>query len=365
MDEHTEPESPADGEPGRTGPTAAGDTAMGATNVAGNGPAEQPAQQFAGPGTGPGWQQDTGPGTGPGWQPYAAPGAYPPPAAGSSWYRGHIPGAPADGTVPPGHSAPGAVGYSAPSAAGSSATGAQPTVGPSARRPTWGAPPAASPGTASQTRTRWKPWQKVAAGAGLAAVVAVGGVAAVTAANASSDNQAGRALAGAGYGPGGGFGPGAMAGESGTADGAMPGGPGFARRGGAMGLMNALHGEFVVELNGSTQTRRLQTGKVTAVGNGSLTVSSTDNFSATYVVGSDLDVSSIAVGDTVRVIASVDGSTVTAISVQSDDDAGTGTAGQAPVGQGGGTQGMPGGTDLPTPPTQGQSAPTTVAPQTS
>ena len=181
MDEHTEPESPADGDPGRTGPTAAGDNATGATNVAGNEPAEQPgaAQQFAGPGTGPGWQQYASPGTGPGWQQYAAPGAYPPPA-GSSWYAGHTPGAPADGTVPPGYPAAGPAGYAAP--------GAQPPAGASPGRPTWGAPPVALPATASQTRTRWKPWKKVAAGAALAAVVAVGGVAAVTAANASNES---------------------------------------------------------------------------------------------------------------------------------------------------------------------------------
>ena len=356
MDEHTEPESPADGDPGRTGPTAAGDTATGATNVAGNEPAEQPsvAQQFAGPGTGPGWQRYAGPGTGPGWQQqYAAPGAYPPPA-GSSWHAGHSPGAPADGTVPPGYPAPGAPGYPAPGAAGYAAPGyaapgAQPPAGASPGRPTWGAPPAALPATASQTRTRWKPWKKVAAGATLAAVVAVGGVAAVTAANAS--NESGSTQPGQGGNGAGGFGPGAAGYGIGSGTG-MPGGAGFGGRGSAMALAEALHGEFVVETDsGGTQTERLQRGQVTAVSAGSLSVSSTDGFAATYVIGSDLDVSGVAVGDTVRVVATVDGSTVTAISMQSGTAGGPGGTGQG--------SGTSGGAGELTPPGNGQSAPQT------
>ena len=114
----------------------------------------------------------------------------------------------------------------------------------------------------------------------------------------------------------------------------------------AMALAGALHGEFVVQTqDGGTQTERLQTGSVTAVAAGSMSVTSTDGFAATYVIGSDVDVSGVAVGDTVRVIATVDGDTVTATSVQS--------ATGAMPGQGAGTGELPGGT-----------APT-AAPQTS
>ena len=108
----------------------------------------------------------------------------------------------------------------------------------------------------------------------------------------------------------------------------MPGG-GFGGRGAAMALAGALHGEFVVQTeDGATQTQRLQTGVVTAVDAGSLSVTSTDGFTATYVIGSDVDVSGVAVGDTVRVIATVDGDTVTATSVQSET---ADLSGQGPV----------------------------------
>jgi hypothetical protein len=205
--------------------------------------------------------------------------------------------------------------------------------------------------SAAPAKSRVAPWKKVAGGVALAAVVAVGGVAAVTAANASSDSgstQAGPGgTGGSGYGPAG-FGPGGQADGTGATGGSgtgMPGG-GFGGRGGAMALAGALHGEFVVQTqDGGTQTERLQTGSVTAVAAGSMSVTSTDGFAATYVIGSDVDVSGVAVGDTVRVIATVDGDTVTATSVQS--------ATGAMPGQGAGTGELPGGT-----------APT-AAPQTS
>jgi len=163
----------------------------------------------------------------------------------------------------------------------------------------------------------------------LAAVVAVGGVAAVTAANAGDSGSTQSAPGGpngySGFGPGGHAGDGTAAGGSGAG---MPGG--FGGRGGAMALAGALHGEFVVETqDGGTQTERLQTGAVTAVAAGSLSVTSTDGFAATYTIGSGVDVSGIAAGDTVRVIATVDGDTVTATSVQSESGD---MAGQVPGG---------------------------------
>ena len=133
-----------------------------------------------------------------------------------------------------------------------------------------------------------------------------------------------------------------------------------------MALTNALHGEFVVQTqDGGTQTQRLQRGDVTALAAGSLSVTSSDGFAATYVVPADLDVSSIAVGDTVRVIATVDGDTVTATSVQSGTVGMQGVDGQSRSGGG-----MPGGAGVPngSDPT---AAPTSVpsdgpaAPQTS
>jgi hypothetical protein len=116
----------------------------------------------------------------------------------------------------------------------------------------------------------------------------------------------------------------------------MPGG--FGGRGGVMALAGALHGEFVVQTqDGGVQTERLQTGAVTAVAGGSLSVTSTDGFVAGYVIGADLDVSGVAVGDTVQVIATVDGDTVTATSVRSE-------TGDLPV-PGAGEGALPGGTD--------------------
>ncbi|MGS0684014.1 hypothetical protein ACVBEQ_02460 [Nakamurella sp. GG22] len=165
-------------------------------------------------------------------------------------------------------------------------------------------------GSASPTRTRnpWKLWQKAAAGATLAAVVGVGGVAAVSAANASSEaGTAGIAGQGAdGYRANGYGGP-AMA-DGGRAD---FGGP---RE--AMALAGALHGDFVVQTDGTaTETRRLQNGSVTALSAGSLTVTSSDGYVGNYTVPTDLELSDVAVGDDVRVLATVAADTATVISV--------------------------------------------------
>ncbi len=221
---------------------------------------------------------------------------------------------------------------------------------------TWGAPAggAQNPGGNRRPTAMWK---KVVGGVALAAVVGVGGVAAVNAANASNTptgqgGPGGFASSSGGYGQG--FGPG--------------GGTDTGRRGGIGALGDALHGEFVVSTaSGGTETRRLQRGTVTAAGSGSLAVTSTDNFSATYTVGSGVDVSGIAVGDTVTVIATVDGSTVTAVTVIE----GSGFGGMPPgaIDPDGdadqGRMGAPGGTPPNgTAPQQG-TAPTTQAPQTS
>jgi hypothetical protein len=248
----------------------------------------------------------------------------------------HIPSATGDELTPPqGYQPP--PGYHPPqNHPGETAWGAAPTANP-------------APGTGAATTPKAKiaPWKKVAGAVVLVAVVGVGGFAAVTAANASDSGSAQTAPGGSGAGGYGsaGFGPGGQAGDGTGGSGAgMPGG--FGGPGGVMALAGALHGEFVVQTQaGGTQTERLQSGSVTAVAAGSLSVTSTDGFAATYVIGSDVDVSGIAVGDTVRVIATVDGDTVTATSVQAE----TGAMG----GQGAAGGALPGGT-----------APT-AAPQTS
>jgi hypothetical protein len=188
----------------------------------------------------------------------------------------------------------------------------------------WGAPAAPDPN--GTPPTRWKTWQKVTAGGVLAGVVAIGAVAAISAANASSTeaatSQAGFAGGGQGFGGQ----------ESGSgARGGMAG---------AMELANALHGDFVVSSGTGTQTMRLQTGELTAVDGGSITVTSTDGYTSTYALGSGVDASGLAQGATVRVIATVQGDTATATSVTSGTAGFGGTPGQAQSGTGRGGSGM-------------------------
>lgn len=160
-------------------------------------------------------------------------------------------------------------------------------------------------------------WKKVAGVAAVAAVVAVGGVAAVTVANASNDGGSGHSASATG--------PGASVGSAGDSH---PGGFG---RGGAMALAGALHGEFVVQADDSgTQVMRMQRGAVTAVSADSLLVTSTDGFSATYVIDADLDVSAISVDDNVLVLATVDGDVVTATAVRSGTDLSGSSGGPGP-----------------------------------
>lgn len=89
---------------------------------------------------------------------------------------------------------------------------------------------------------------------------------------------------------------------------------------------SALHGEFVVLEGAATVTERIQTGSVTAVSSTGITVKSADGFSATYVVGSDLDVSAFPTGSDVTVIARVRGTTATATSVAAARTTNTGGA---------------------------------------
>ncbi len=124
--------------------------------------------------------------------------------------------------------------------------------------------------------------------------------------------------------------------QPGDRDGDAPGaghdgwgrGPG-ARHGGPAGLglmgpRGALHGELVVpQRDGTgTQTVVVQAGEVTAVSAKSLSLKSTDGYTATYVITSttrvgarSTGITSLKKGDTVSVLATKSGSTLTAVMV--------------------------------------------------
>jgi hypothetical protein len=100
------------------------------------------------------------------------------------------------------------------------------------------------------------------------------------------------------------------------------GGPGGF--GGLGGPRGALHGELVVPQEDGTGTRTItvQNGSVTAVSATRLTVKSTDGFDATYVVSSSTrlaagaeSISAVKVGHRVTVVATKNGSTLTAIRI--------------------------------------------------
>lgn len=153
---------------------------------------------------------------------------------------------------------------------------------------------------------------------GVAALIAVGGTVAVTSANADNAPSS----ASSGMQPVGGEGAGTNGGTASGTTGTHGGANGTGRSGGFGGGMasrslvaGALHGEFVVADGTGTVTERLQTGAVTSVSSTSLTVQSTDDFTASYTVPSGTDVSALAAGTAVTVIARVDGSTLTVVSI--------------------------------------------------
>ena len=89
------------------------------------------------------------------------------------------------------------------------------------------------------------------------------------------------------------------------------------------GPFGAVHGQFVVpKSGGGYQTVDTQRGSVTAVSAASITVKSADGFTKTYQVTSTTNVdaqragiSSVKTGNQVTVVATVSGSTATAVSV--------------------------------------------------
>lgn len=199
--------------------------------------------------------------------------------------------------------------------------------GPDPQAP-WGAPPPAASqpeprqpetgtagtlgtaGTAGAgTTPRWS-WRKSLVAVLVALGITAGGGVAVYAASGSAgaDANGGPGAPGSGYG--------------------QPGGPGVRppldgpMDGGRMGaLLGALHGEFVVAENGGYVTKLMQVGELTETTDDSVTVRSEDGFTQTYRLETDTagtddtddtmkaDVQS---GDTVRVVATRSGDTVTA-----------------------------------------------------
>jgi hypothetical protein len=89
------------------------------------------------------------------------------------------------------------------------------------------------------------------------------------------------------------------------------------------GLGGVVHGQVTERTSsGGYQTVDVQTGTVTAVSSSSITVKSADGYSATYVVISSTEVnaqaagiSTVKVGDTVDLTATVSGRTATAASI--------------------------------------------------
>ncbi|WP_413249900.1 hypothetical protein [Sinomonas flava] len=165
--------------------------------------------------------------------------------------------------------------------------GAQPAAGWGAPAPQqgqpaagWGAPAPHGPGRRGMSRT-----QKGLAAAGIAVVLAAGAGAAVYAATGSTSG-AGTAQGVGQPGAGGQPGTGGQSrfGQDGSAqDGVAPDGFGPAGMGaGTMGQV--LHGEYVVLRDSQNVTMVMQTGTITAVSSGSVTVKSADGFQQTYAL---------------------------------------------------------------------------------
>ena len=243
-----------------------------------------------------------------------------------------------------------------PAADATAGWGAPPGPAAPASSPAWGMPrqesPASAaaagwgaPGAASKSASAAKPWtlKRGLAVAGAAAVLAVGtgaGVYALTSSSAAADGTAAGTTGGlnAGGTGGQGFAPGAPgSAQDGTSGGGMAGqgGPGdFAAGGMGGGLSAAVHAEYVVLQGTEYTTMAQQTGTVSEVSSSSVTVKSSDGFTRSYVLGSDvvvsnlqqrrqqadstgtqLSVADIVAGGTVRIVAAKEGSGYTASSV--------------------------------------------------
>jgi hypothetical protein len=173
---------------------------------------------------------------------------------------------------------------------------AEPATPPQEAPRTWGAPVPA----AERPKNPWST-RKIVISAAVAVVIVAGGTIGVIAATNSGSTTA--------VGPGGGN--------------ARFGGGRFGPGGGIAAVANALHGDFVVSLNGAYVTDRLQTGTVSSISATDLTVKSADGYTQTYVINSGTTVDTgantikdVVQGNTVTVVAALSGSTATANTIE-------------------------------------------------
>jgi hypothetical protein len=204
---------------------------------------------------------------------------------------------------------------------------AQQTEQPTQREPeTWGTPlPHGARQVDVPTQVEMRPhWSaRKVIGAVVLAVVIVGGGTAVAIA---ATQPASTADAHPSLGVSGGQVTGGSGGDSGGGGGS--GGSGSSRRGaggyaGGSPLGNAVHGDFVVRTDtGGYATERVQTGKVTKLGSGTLTLTSADHYVGNYLLNAStvinrgaVTIDAVKLGDTVNVIATLTGNTATATTI--------------------------------------------------
>ncbi|HWD02271.1 MAG TPA: hypothetical protein VG674_07450 [Amycolatopsis sp.] len=173
---------------------------------------------------------------------------------------------------------------------------------------TWGEPSAPAepgvPGAPAPAPIKGGSGRKTAIAAGVAVVIAVGGGLAIWAGTSSNDASAQQGPGGFG-GPGGQGGPGGFGGRGGS--------------GGTAALRNALHGDFVVsDVNGGYVTERLQTGDITEISATSVTLTSKDGYKQTYTLDASTQKTGTTpkTGDSVTVVAKLDGTTATVTSLE-------------------------------------------------
>ncbi|WP_216215201.1 hypothetical protein [Amycolatopsis aidingensis] len=107
--------------------------------------------------------------------------------------------------------------------------------------------------------------------------------------------------------------------------GGMQGGRFAGPPGGMIRTFQALHGDFVAsDGNGGYSTQRMQTGEVTAIDTDSITMTSEDGYTQSYLLDGDTAVSGERpeAGDERTVVAEVDGDTATALTVSEPRPAG-------------------------------------------
>lgn len=193
---------------------------------------------------------------------------------------------------------------------------AQQTEQPTQREPeTWGTPlPHGARQVEVPTQVEMRPhWsaRKVIGAVVLAVVIVGGGTAAAIAATQPADTSDAHPSLGV---SGGQVTGGSSSGGSHRGTGGYTGGS---------PLGNAVHGDFVVRTDtGGYATERVQNGKVTKLGSGTLTVTSADRYVGNYLLNAStvinrgaITIDAVKLGDTVNVIATLTGNTATATTI--------------------------------------------------